>query len=246
MAAAARCAFPMVAAVLGGSGNVGSALVRDLVASGSWSQVHLFGRRELSDWAGHPKVVQHVVNMSAIREEAEGPLRDAQVAAAFVTLGIGATSKLPPGPEGKQELMRVDCDIPAAFGAAAKAAGVRHFSLLGAVGADESQTYGSIMGARAGGGWYRHVKGLAERRVRELEFPTAGLFRPATLIGCTNTPGFAQWLAPKLDWLVPISWHSIHIERLARCMARQAESALLEGEPAVYVAEGETLLNLSE
>eukprot|EP01062_Namystynia_karyoxenos_P025925 TRINITY_DN202_c0_g1_i2.p2 TRINITY_DN202_c0_g1~~TRINITY_DN202_c0_g1_i2.p2 ORF type:complete len:248 (+),score=77.64 TRINITY_DN202_c0_g1_i2:100-843(+) len=245
-AAAAAGASPMVAAVLGASGNVGGALVRDLVGSERWSKVHLFGRRELSDWAGHPKIVQHVVDMAQIQQESERPLRDAQVAACFVTMGVGAPSKLPKGEEGKQELMRIDCDVPAAFGAAAKAAGVRHFSLLGAVGADESQSYSRVTGTGAGGGWYNHVKGVAERRVRELQFPTCGLFRPATLIGNTNTPGFFNWLAPKLDWAVPGKWHSIHIERLARCMARQAESALDKGEPAVYVAEGKTLLELAE
>ena len=52
------------------------------------------------------------------------------VSAVFVTLGVGAPSRLPRTEEGKLELMTVDCLLPAALADAAQRAGVRHFSLL--------------------------------------------------------------------------------------------------------------------
>eukprot|EP01065_Artemidia_motanka_P021330 TRINITY_DN254_c0_g1_i10.p1 TRINITY_DN254_c0_g1~~TRINITY_DN254_c0_g1_i10.p1 ORF type:complete len:269 (+),score=83.66 TRINITY_DN254_c0_g1_i10:66-872(+) len=233
------------AAVLGASGNVGAMIVKELLGNGRWGKVVLIGRRKLPEYDGNAMVQQHVVDMGKVREESEPILKDAGVTAAFMALGVGVTRNLPGGEEGKRELMRVDVDIPAAFASAAKSAGVQHFSLLGSVGADEKATYSCITHTGAGGGYYMHCKGLIERKVTEEGFRTCGLFRPATLIGNSNTPGFFNWLAPKLDWAVPNRYHSIEIGRLGRAMVAQAESALQSESPAVFVAEGPSLLSLA-
>eukprot|EP01062_Namystynia_karyoxenos_P025928 TRINITY_DN202_c0_g1_i5.p2 TRINITY_DN202_c0_g1~~TRINITY_DN202_c0_g1_i5.p2 ORF type:complete len:287 (+),score=116.05 TRINITY_DN202_c0_g1_i5:104-862(+) len=232
---------PLVAAVLGASGNVGSALVRQLSARERWGEIHVIGRREAPQLAGIPRVTQHVVDMGNLRAEAEELLRRIRVHSCFVCLGVGAPSKLPKGEEGKRELMRIDCELPAQFAEAAKAAGAAHFSLLTSVGADEKAQYSGCTHTGAGGGWYNHVKGVAERRVRELHFPTAAAIRPGTILGNTNTPGCWACLAPKLDCCLPAAWHSIHVDEIGVAMARQAEQAAAGEAPEWYVAEGPTL-----
>lgn len=60
----------------------------------------------------------------------------------------------------REELERVDLEIPTAFAQASKSSGcVRHISLLGSVGADADAKPGKIMEMAAGWGIYLSTKG---------------------------------------------------------------------------------------
>lgn len=234
----------LTALVLGASGNVGGALVRRLLAPGSrWGSVILVNRRALPEWSGDARVKEHVLDINRLETEV-APALAVPPDACFVTLGVGAPSKLPSGEEGKKELMRVDCEVPYALARAAKLAGVPHFALLTATGANVAGQYSWLTHTSAVGGFYRHVKGTAEQRVQALGFRTCGIFRPGALLGNANTPSYVGWLAPKMDLLLPANAQSIHIDEVAEAMVRQAEQALDAGKPEVTVAEGKSLFAL--
>lgn len=241
----------MIAAVLGGSGSVGKEVVKHLLALPTCERIILINRRDLDlkssfDLANvdekTSKISQHVVDMEELNSKSTVDiLAGAQVNTIFLTLGVGAPSKLPSGEKGKNELLRVDCTLPSQFAEAAKEAGVKHVSLLTAVSPDINATYGGSTSAVSG--WYRHVKAKVEENITEKKFESFAVFRPSTLVGASATPGFVGWLAPKLDWLVPVKYSSIHIKSLADKMVRNATQNL-DTPCEKFVAEGKSLVDI--
>lgn len=236
----------MVAAILGGTGSVGKEVIKALASSAECDRIIMFNRREV-DLAGFesPKVTQQVVDMAKLGE-LQAMLTENDVNTVFVTMGVGAPSKLPRGEEGKEELHRVDCVLPSQFLASAQKANVRSAVLLTSVGANIKSKYSRMTGTAAGSGWYAHVKGEVETNATALRFPQLALFRPATLIGASATPGWFNWLAPKLDWAVPVNAHSIKIEHLAQKMARCGQAGLAAAdaeaaEPTTKIFQGKDL-----
>jgi uncharacterized protein YbjT (DUF2867 family) len=127
--------------VLGATGAVGSALVRELLAEPAWASVTIFVREPTTMFGGHPgatKLSEHRMDLDRLSSQVAGELalrRDAQLGAiaAFCTLGVGQPRKV-----SNSELRRVDVGIAEAFASGCRSAGVPHFSLLTAVGADPS------------------------------------------------------------------------------------------------------------
>lgn len=241
---------PRVAAVLGGSGAVGTEVVQQLVSRPEeWGKVLLVNRRNVAALAALPRVSEHVVDMpdgggAALSASAEAILRDNAVDAIFVTMGVGRPSKV-----DEAELQKVDVELPAAFASAAKQAGVRHCSLLTAVGADASATPSTLPFFRtsAGGGLYNQCKGRIEQEVKALQFSSLSSFRPAALIGTPNTPGAVAWLSTKVfDGVVPLLYKSSHITTLASAMVFDAEQCLRKAsnQPQCSWFEGKELHDL--
>jgi hypothetical protein len=54
-----------------------------------------------------------------------------------------------------------------------------------------------------------------------------GLYRPAVILGNSNTPGVLGYVMPLLHWAMPSKYHSIHKNDLARAMVAQSEQAFL-------------------
>ena len=74
---------------------------------------------------------------------------------------------------------------------------------------------------------YAKIIGEKEKAVESLEFDFLGLYRPAVILGNTNTPGILGSVMPLLDWALPSKYHSIHKNDLARAMVAQSEQAFL-------------------
>lgn len=118
------------AAVLGASGAVGTEVVRSLVDSG-W-QVVVLNRRPIDKFSGVDGVTSHIVNMeniAALESSCEDVISAAKASALFITMGVGAPSKTN-GQAGADILERVDVTLPSACARGAKAAGVKHSSIL--------------------------------------------------------------------------------------------------------------------
>ena len=84
---------------------------------------------------------------------------------------------------------QVDVTLPAAFSTGAKDAGVRHMSLLTAIGANASANiqswWAKLLGTSAGGPFYAYCKGSIENTVAGLGFESTAAFRPAALLGAS-------------------------------------------------------------
>jgi uncharacterized protein YbjT (DUF2867 family) len=219
------------AVVIGATGAVGGALVRELLASSSCAEVTALTRRAvegLDRVPGRDKLRVRVIDFAEIeaetREAASGHDR------AFCTLGIGQPRKV-----SANEHWRVDVEYTGAFARGAAASGVRHISLLSSVGADESSR-----------SRYLHVKGAAERAFVEAGIARTSFFRPSLLVTREIRYGLQDRLTqaffPVLATLLPARFHPIRVEDLARAMRVNAERIRPSGVEILHYPEFAALL----
>ena len=197
------------AIVLGATGNVGGRIVQLLIKNPLCKKVVAVTRRRTDAFAD-PKVVELVVNMDRLEEEVAPHAQGVDVALAAFGVGKGSATM----PE--QEVRKIEIAYPLAFCRAAKAGGARVCGVMTAAGADSEarMKYAKIIGEK-------------EKAVESLEFDFLGLYRPAVILGNTNTPGILGSVMPLLDWALPSKYHSIHRNDLARAMVAQSEQAFL-------------------
>lgn len=146
-----------------------------------------------------PKVSQVVVNMDRLQEEVAPHAQGVDVATAAFGVGKGS-AKMP-----EEQVRKIEIAYPRAFCQAAKDGGARVCGLMTAVGADpESRTN------------YAKIIGEKEKAVELIKFDLLGIYRPAVILGNSNTPGALGYVMPLLHWALPSKYHSIHKNDLAR------------------------------
>jgi hypothetical protein len=69
--------------------------------------------------------------------------------------------------------------------------------------------------------------GEKEKAIESVKFDFLGLYRPAVILGNSNTPDVLGYVMPLLHWVMPSKYHSIHKNDLARAMVAQSEQAFL-------------------
>lgn len=122
------------------------------------------------------------------------------------------------------EVRTIEIGYPLAFCRAAKAAGARVAGVMTSVGAtpDSRMKYVRIIGEK-------------ERAAESVGFEFLGLYRPAVILGNSNTPGLLGVVMPLVHWAMPSRYHSIHKDHIAQAMVAQSELALAslarEGAP---------------
>lgn len=198
---------PFRVVMMGATGAVGSQAVAALLAMPEVAGLTLLGRRPLAG-CEDPKVVQHTVDVVDPATYA-ALLPDHH--AAVCTLGIGQPSGV-----DRAAFERLDREAVRAFGQACREAQVRHFELLGSVGADpQSRSF------------YLRVKGLLEQDLEGLGFPRLSLFQPSMLLTPENRYDWKQGLMlrvwPVLDPLFQgrgRRFRGVRVATLGRAMAR--------------------------
>jgi uncharacterized protein YbjT (DUF2867 family) len=218
------------AALLGGSGSVGQCVLRSLLEDVNCKSIVLVSRRPLNELqALDPKRI-HVELVEEPMEDniSKANLRNPNIA--FCTLGVGSSRKV-----SKEELMRVDATISGSFAKACKNAGVTHFCLMSAVGANEEATWSPITRTAAGGGWYNHVKGVAEGLTTSVGFPYVFVAQPAALLGSPHTPSFMSWVP---NSILPNKYSSAHISDIAAGMVGATVHAFLTNQTGVVRVTG--------
>jgi uncharacterized protein YbjT (DUF2867 family) len=215
------------ALVIGATGAVGAALVRELAASPACAGIAVLTRRKVDELEAVPKLAAQVVPFDALEQ------RTAELGAgcevAFCTMGIGQPRKVP-----FAEFRKVDVDYAGAFARGAAAAGARHISLLSSVGANPSSRNP-----------YIRVKGDAENAVAAAGIARTSLFRPSLLVTREIRYGLqdriSQTVFPLLAPLLPSRYHQVRVEELGRAMRLNAERA---GAPGVEVLEYSDFIRL--
>ena len=197
------------AIVLGATGNVGGCIVQRLIESALCKKVVIVTRRKTDAFAD-PKVSEVVVNMDRLEEELAPHAHGIDIALAAFGVGKG-TAKMP-----NEQVRKIEIAYPQAFCRAAKAGGARVCGVMTAAGADPSSKMK-----------YVRIIGEKEKAVESVRFDFLGLYRPALILGNSNTPGVLGYFMPLLHWALPSKYHSIHKNDIARAMVARSEQAFL-------------------
>lgn len=215
------------AIVLGGSGSVGTALLRELFHDDGFDVVVTLSRRSSPEAVAMARAAGRTLVEKLVPDMQPGPLAAATLDAAserdgdlegFSVLGVGAgTAKLT-----LEEHRAVDVALNEAFARALRDSGkVRHLAFMSAAGADP--TAKASGGGGAGMSRYNRVKGESEAAVRASGPAIVSVFRPAMIIGSQHTPWILEKTLPLLSFLTPAKYRSIRVEQIARAMLATAK-----------------------
>lgn len=215
------------AIVLGGSGSVGAALLRELFHDDGFDAVVTLSRRSLPQAVAMARDAGCRLVEKLVPDMQPGPLAAATLDAArelegdvegFSVLGVGAgTAKLT-----LEEHRAVDVTLNEAFARALRDSGkVRHLAFMSAVAADP--TAKASGGGGAGMSRYNRVKGESEEAVRASGPALVSVFRPAMIIGSQHTPWLLEKALPLFSFVTPAKYKSIRVEQIAKAMVATAK-----------------------
>lgn len=215
------------AIVLGASGSVGTALLRELFRDGGFGAVITLSRRSLPEAVTMARAAGRTLVEKLVPDMKPAPLVAATLEAAsavdgdleaFSVLGIGAgTAKLT-----IDEHRAVDVALNEAFARGLRDSGkVRHLAFMSAAGADPTaKTSG---GGGAGMSRYNRVKGESEAAVRASGPALVSVFRPAMIIGSRHTPWLLEKTLPLFSLVTPGKYKSIRVDQIAKAMIATAK-----------------------
>ena len=218
---------PRTAIVLGASGSVGTALLRELLHDDHFDAVITVARRSSPEAVAMARAAHLKLTEILVPEMSPAPLAAATIGAlrtldgeieGFSALGVGAgTAKLT-----LEEHRAVDVALNEAFARALRDSGkVHHLAFMSAVGADP--TANARGGGAAGMSRYRRVKGESEAAVRSSGPAVVSVFRPAMIIGSRHTPWLLEKALPIFSFVTPAKYRSIRVEQIAMAMIETAK-----------------------
>jgi uncharacterized protein YbjT (DUF2867 family) len=170
--------------IIGGTGQVGTAVVRALTAEPSCVEVVMVNRRAIS-LAPDSRVRQVVLDTADARCPAEvARLAQSMVArgdpvygASCVGVGKGSMQW------SEQELKALEIGVVGGFARGCQAGAISRFSLLSAVGSTAKSRIR-----------YVRVMGLKEETVQGIGFHRLAIFRPGIIAGNAHTRPYVAWL----------------------------------------------------
>src|SRR5687768_4229297 len=199
--------MPFRVLIIGGTGQVGAAVVRALVAEPSCAEVVMVNRKASAQTAD-PRLRQVILDTSAAQLPAEVTTLAQRVVAqgdpvyGASCVGVGKGSMK----WSEEELMALEIGVVGGFARGCHAGGVTQFALLSAVGSTANSRIR-----------YVRVMGLKEETVRAIGFKRLAIFRPGIIAGNAHTPGYAAWLGR----LIPGRFGTIEQDDIARAFVAE-------------------------
>ena len=193
--------------IMGGTGQVGAAVVRALLAEPSCAEVVMVSRKAIALTAG-PRLRQVILDTAARGFPAEVTSLAQSVAAqggpvyAASCVGVGSGSMR----WSEEELRALEIGIVGGFARGCHDGGIERFALLSAVGSTAKSRFR-----------YVRVMGLKEDAVRSIGFRSLAIFRPGIIAGNAHTPGYVAWLGR----LIPGPFGSIEQHDIGRAFVAE-------------------------
>lgn len=214
------------AIILGGTGQVGGAVVTELLAIPQCREVVMVIRKPI---AARSRVRNLVLDTGA----ADFAERTAALAREVVSQGpVSAVSCAGVGSGSmrwsEEELRRLEVGVVGAFARGCHDAGIAQFCLLSAVGSTARSRFR-----------YVRVMGMKEDTVRNIGYDRLAIFRPGIIVGNAHTPAWAGWLGS----LMPGPFGNIDQRVLGRAVA--AEIALHRLEVGEVTRENSAMKKLA-
>ncbi|WLA80979.1 NAD(P)H-binding protein [Bradyrhizobium elkanii] len=209
--------------IIGGTGQVGAAVVRALAAEPSCAEVVMVNRRAIALTAD-PRVRQVVLDtaaaefLSEVTKLAQSLIAQGDPVFAACCVGVGQGSLK--WSEG--ELKALEIGVVGGFARGCRAGGITRFALLSAVGSTSKSRLR-----------YVRIMGLKEETVQAVGFQRLAIFRPGIIAGNVHTPSYVAWLGR----LIPGRFGAIEQDDIARAfVAEFVGSAAQDG--VVYLENG--------
>ena len=169
--------------IIGGTGQVGGAVVRALVAEPSCVEVVMVNRTEVPLTANH-RVRQVILDTADAQFPAEVTklvwsmvaLGDPVYGASCVGVGKGSAKW------SEEELKALEIRVVGGFARGCHAGGVARFALFSAAGSRAKSRFR-----------YMRVMGLKEETVQGIGFKSLAIFRPGIIGGNAHTPAYVAW-----------------------------------------------------
>jgi uncharacterized protein YbjT (DUF2867 family) len=214
------------AIILGGTGQVGGAVVAELLALQECREVVMVTRKPIAPRSRVRNVVLDTSTAdfsdrtAALAHEtlSQGPVR------ALSCAGVGSGS----GRWTEEELKRLELGVVGAFARGCHHAGITQFCLLSAAGSTARSRFR-----------YARVMGMKEDTVRNIGFTRLAIFRPGIIVGNVHTPAWVGLLGK----LVPGPFGNIDQRILGRSIA--AEIALHSRDAGEVVRENAAMKKLA-
>jgi uncharacterized protein YbjT (DUF2867 family) len=224
--------------MMGATGEVGQHVVRHLQTAHQFELLTLLGRRAPNISVDTP-AMHHANSVAQVHSHVVDVLNPQSYTqhlgshtAAVCTLGVGQPSKL-----SLEEFVRLDRDAVFNFASACRAAGVRHFSLLGSIASDEQSRSA-----------YLRTKGQLVKSLIDLKFERLSVFQPSMILTPSNRYGFTQAVAlvvwPLLQPLLQGRWRryrGVSSALLGQAMANN----LSQGGMGVQLLEWDAIMDLA-
>src|SRR5438270_6572012 len=212
--------------ILGGTGQVGGAVVGALLAIPECREVVMVTRRPIT-----PR--SRVRNVLLDTDAAHFGERTADLARTVMSQGpLSAVSCVGVGSGSmrwsEDELKRLELGVVGAFAHGCHDAGIAQFCLLSAVGSTARSRFR-----------YVRVMGMKADNLRKIGFARLAIFRPGIIVGNAHTPAWVGWLGN----LVPGRFGNIHQRVLGRSIA--AEIALHSRDSGEVIRENAAMKRLA-
>ena len=212
--------------ILGGTGQVGGAVVAELLSIPECREVAMVTRKPIAPRSRMRNVVldtgaaDFAERTAALAREVSGhgPV------SAVSCVGVGSGSMR----WSEEELQRLEIGVVGAFARGCHEAGIAQFCLLSAAGSTARSRFR-----------YTRVMGMKEDTVRNVRFARLAIFRPGIIVGNAHTPTWVGWLGR----LVPGSFGNIDQRILSRSIA--AEIALHGQDTGEVIRENVAMKKLA-
>jgi uncharacterized protein YbjT (DUF2867 family) len=197
--------------IIGGTGQVGAAVVRALSKEPSCAEVVMVNRRPIFP-AADPRLREVVLDTAAaefpaeVTKLAQGMVAQGDPVYGASCVGVGKGSMR----WSEEELQALEIGVVGGFARGCQAGGIKRFSLLSAVGSTAKSRIR-----------YARIMGLKEEAVQRMGFQRLAIFRPGIIAGNVHTPRYVAWLGR----LIPGSFGTIEQSDIGRAFAAEFSSS---------------------
>jgi uncharacterized protein YbjT (DUF2867 family) len=200
--------------IIGGTGQVGSAVVRALVAEPSCTEIVMVNRKAAAP-GPDPRVRQVICDTAdasfpaEVTKLAQNMIAQGDPVYGASCVGVGQGSLK----WSEEQLKALEVGVVGGFALACRAGGIARFALLSAVGSTSKSRFR-----------YVRVMGLKEEAVEAAGFQRLAIFRPGIIAGNAHTPGYVA----ALGRLIPGAFGVIEQDDIGRAFV----SEFLDGTAA--------------
>ena len=208
--------------IVGGTGQVGAAVVRALAAEPSCTEVVMVNRKPISLITDR-RLRQVIVDTAGAQFPADvTTLAKSMVAQGDPVYGVSCAGVGKGSLQwSEEELKALEVGVVGGFARGCHAGGITRFALLSAVG---SNAKSSVR--------YVRIMGLKEETVHATGFNRLAVFRPGIIGGNVHTPGYVAWLGR----LIPGRFGTIEQDDIARAFVAEFINSVSNG--VVYFENG--------